>query len=57
MKYRTRTYYSAEQKAEMWDRWQKGESIETREIFDLSSAVDFAAGFFVPLAENCRLAA
>ena len=27
---------------------------ETREIFDLPSAVDFAAGFFVPLAENCR---
>jgi hypothetical protein len=26
MKYRTRTYYSAEQKAEMWDRWQRGES-------------------------------
>jgi hypothetical protein len=23
MKYRTRTYYSAEQKAEMWDRWQQ----------------------------------
>jgi len=30
------------------------ESPETREIFDLPSAVDFAAGFFVPLAENCR---
>lgn len=33
------------------------ESPETREIFDLPSAVDFAAGFFVPLAENCRQAA
>lgn len=33
------------------------ESPETREIFDLPLAVDFAAGFFVPLAENCRLAA
>jgi hypothetical protein len=33
------------------------ESPETREIFDLPSAVDFAAAFFVPLAENCRLAA
>ena len=30
------------------------ESPETREIFDLSSAVEFAAGFFVPLAESCR---
>ncbi len=33
------------------------ESTDTREIFDLRSAVDFAAGFFVPLAENCQLAA
>jgi IS30 family transposase len=27
MKYRTRIYYTAEQKAEMWDRWQRGETI------------------------------
>jgi len=27
MKYRTRIYYSETQKAEMWDRWQKGESL------------------------------
>jgi len=27
MIYRTRIYYSDKQKAEMWDRWQKGESI------------------------------
>lgn len=33
------------------------ESPDTREIFDLPSAVAFAAGFFVPLAENCRVAA
>lgn len=33
------------------------ESPETREIFDLPSAVAFAASFFVPLAENCRQAA
>lgn len=31
------------------------ESPATREVFDLLSAIDFAAGFFVPLAENCRL--
>ena len=31
------------------------ESPEAREIFDLPSAVAFAAGFFVPLAEHCRL--
>ena len=30
------------------------ESPETREIFDLASAVEFAAGFFVPLAQHCR---
>lgn len=29
MKYRTRTYYKAEQKAEMWDRWQRGETISS----------------------------
>jgi alkylmercury lyase len=33
------------------------ESPDTREIFDLHSAVEFAAAFFVPLAENCRMAA
>lgn len=32
------------------------ESAETREIFKLTSAVEFAAGFFVPLVENCRKA-
>jgi len=33
------------------------ESPDTREIFDLPSAIDFATGFFVPLTENCRQAA
>lgn len=33
------------------------ESADTREIFDLPSAVEFAAGFFMPLAENCQQAA
>jgi len=27
MKYRTRIYYSEEQKSLMWDRWQKGDVI------------------------------
>ena len=27
MKYRPRIYYTEEQKALMWDRWQKGESL------------------------------
>ena len=33
------------------------ESPATREVFDLQAAVEFAAAFFVPLAENCRAAA
>lgn len=27
MKYRTRTFYTDKQKSEMWDRWQRGESM------------------------------
>jgi hypothetical protein len=27
MKYRTRIYYTEEQKAVMWERWQKGDSL------------------------------
>ena len=35
MKYRTRIYYTDEQKAMMWDRWQKGESLnEIARLFD-----------------------
>ena len=35
MKYRTRIYYSEEQKSQMWDRWQKGESLHTiARLFD-----------------------
>ena len=29
MKYRTRTFYTDEQKSLMWDRWQKGESLHS----------------------------
>ena len=35
MKYRPRIYYTEEQKALMWDRWQKGESLESiAQLFD-----------------------
>ena len=35
MKYRTRTYYSDAQKSQMWDRWQKGESLHAiARLFD-----------------------
>ena len=37
MKYRTRIYYSETQKAQMWDRWQKGESLHAiARLFDRS---------------------
>lgn len=29
MKYRTRIYYSASQRAEIWDRWERGESMSS----------------------------
>ncbi len=39
MAYRTRIYYSAEQKREMWDRWQKGESLkDIGRVFDRGSS-------------------
>ena len=35
MKYRTRIYYSEKQKSQMWDRWEKGESLHTiARLFD-----------------------
>ncbi len=35
MKYRTRIYYTEEQKALMWDRWQAGESLSSiARLFD-----------------------
>ena len=29
MSYRTRIYYSAKQRAEIWDRWERGESMSS----------------------------
>jgi mercuric reductase len=46
-------FLANEKVAQQW----LAESPETRQIFDLPSAVEFAAGFFVPLADNCRAAA
>lgn len=43
MKYRTRTYYTAEQKAEMWDRWKRGESMSSiGRAFDRESSSVFS---------------
>ncbi len=37
MKYRTRIYYSEAQKSQMWERWQKGESLHAiARLFDRS---------------------
>ena len=46
MKYRRRIYYSAEQRAEIWDRWQRGESMRSiGRVFDRqSSQIADAAG-------------
>jgi hypothetical protein len=43
MKYRTRIYYSAEQRAEIWDRWQRGESMRSiGRVFDRKRPIDTA---------------
>ena len=40
MKYRTRIYYSEEQKTHMWDRWRKGESLHSiAKLFDNGSGI------------------
>jgi len=48
MKMRPRIYYTEEQKAMMWDRWQKGESLSNNSLwrrhrrnFKKTSAPDF----------------
>ncbi len=39
MRYRTRIYYTEEQKAMMWDRWQRGESLKSiGRVFDRGSS-------------------
>jgi hypothetical protein len=43
MKYRTRIYYSAEQRAESWDRWQRGESMSSiGRVYDRQSSSVFS---------------
>ena len=62
MKQRTRIYYTEAQKAEMWDRWQKGESLHVigrhfdryhSSSFDIISA---ANGIRPPKRTRSRLA-
>ena len=43
MKYRRRIYYSAVQRAEIWDRWQRGESMNSiGRVFDRQSSSVFS---------------
>ena len=43
MKYRRRIYYSAEQRAEIWGRWQRGESMRSiGRVFDRQSSSVFS---------------
>ena len=40
MKYRSRTFYTEEQKALMWERWQKGDSLQKiAQLFDRNHSV------------------
>ena len=42
MMYRGHIYYNAEQKVEIWDRWQKGESLDAiGRVFDRPSSSIF----------------
>lgn len=43
MKYRRRIYYNAEQRAEIWGRWQRGESMSSiGRVFDRQSSSVFS---------------
>ena len=43
MKYRRRIYYSSDQRAEIWDRWQRGESMRSiGRLFDRQSSSVFS---------------
>lgn len=43
MKYRTRIYYTDEQKTLMWDRWQKGESLQGDHSISLDPKHSFSS--------------
>lgn len=62
MAYRTRIHYTAEQKAEMWGRWQRGESLKAiGRVFDRPSSSIFGqlsttGGIRPPPRKRSRLA-
>ena len=64
MKYRTRTFYTDNQKSEMWDRWQRGESmryirvhavgtIAGAKILEVDIRLDWAFQDVLALTEVC----
>ena len=62
MKYKTRIYYSEEQKSLMWDRWQKGESLHSiARLFDrshgsIAGILSRTGGIRPPQRKRSRLA-
>ena len=62
MIYRTRIKYTAKQKDEMWDRWQRGESIKSiGRVFDRPSSSIFgqlatSGGIRPPTKQRSKLA-
>ena len=62
MVYRTRIYYSDEQKAEIWDRWQRGESLRSiGRLFERGSGSIFtllapSGGIRPPVRQRSKLA-
>ena len=62
MKYRRRIYYSAAQRAEIWDRWQRGESMRSiGRVFDRQSSSVFSVisptgGIRTPDRRRCKFA-
>ena len=62
MKYRKQIRYSEEQKSQMWDRWQKGESLHSiARLFDrghssISRIISITGGIRPPKRRRSRLA-
>ena len=62
MKHRTRIYFSAEQRADIWDRWQRGESMSSigrlfeRQSSSIYSILKRSGGIRPPKRKRSRLA-
>ena len=62
MKQRTRIYYTPAQRSEMWDRWQRGESMSSigrafdRESSSVYGILSPTGGIRPPLRKRSRLA-